>query len=182
MFADWLSLLSYTIPDHLPRNSTAHNGRGPFTSAMKQENAPHDCPQVNLVGVFFSTEVPSSQMYLAFVNLTKQTKRKNNDHQKVQDTQAGLGLGFRILRPLPLNTSHTMLPGFSIWHLCRAHTLSALPLLRVKILSHANTQTCFLWAAEDLGCPNFLPVRNIATHYLHIALLCGHVPGKHPRE
>ena len=52
----WLSILSYTIQNHLPRHSNTHNGLGLPTSVTNQENAPQPCLQANLVGAFFQLD------------------------------------------------------------------------------------------------------------------------------
>lgn len=67
----WLSqLLSYTLQDNLPRDSTTYSGLDPSTSIINQENVPEDLPTGQTDEEIFSTEVHSSQMTLSCINLT----------------------------------------------------------------------------------------------------------------
>jgi hypothetical protein len=58
-----LSLLSYTAQTHLPRDDAAHSGLGPPTSITNED--------------LFSdqVEVPSSQVTVGYVQLTKKKKK-----------------------------------------------------------------------------------------------------------
>lgn len=67
----FLSLLSFSTQNHQPRGSTGHSFLSPPASIVSLENVPHICPQVNFGGGIFSIEVPSSQMRLTCIKLTK---------------------------------------------------------------------------------------------------------------
>lgn len=58
----WLSQLSKTIQNHLPRGGTAHPGLGPPTLVINQASLMEAIPQL---------QVPSSQGTVACVHLTK---------------------------------------------------------------------------------------------------------------
>ena len=62
-----LSLLSYRIQGHLPRNGTTHIGQDPPPSITNYENS----PQPYLMGGICPIEAPSSLMTLACVELTE---------------------------------------------------------------------------------------------------------------
>jgi hypothetical protein len=66
-----LSLLSYTIQDHQPRDGTPHSELSPLPLTTNQENDPEVWPQVHLVREdIFSIEIPPFKMTLACVQLT----------------------------------------------------------------------------------------------------------------
>ena len=65
--------------DHLPRGGTTHSRLSLHTSIINQENAPLGFPTGQFDGDDFSTEVLSFQMILAFVKLTKQTNKTNQN-------------------------------------------------------------------------------------------------------
>ena len=65
------SLLSYST--WTPSTEVAlptHSDLGALTSLTHHENVPQTCLQANQVGAFFSSEVSSFKMTLAYVNLT----------------------------------------------------------------------------------------------------------------
>lgn len=64
------SLLSYSIQNHPPRDSTAHSVLGPPPQLQA-------CLQANLTGHSFSVKAPASEMSLACVKLTN---RKQHCH------------------------------------------------------------------------------------------------------
>lgn len=55
-------VLSYSAQDHLPRDSTSHNGLNPLTFISYQENATQTCPQGIIPQrrspIKFTTEIP----------------------------------------------------------------------------------------------------------------------------
>ena len=67
---DLLSLLSYTIQDHLSRNGPTHSGLGPPTSTInqKKKNALETCLTEAL---FFSIMIPSSSICLGLCQSDK---------------------------------------------------------------------------------------------------------------
>lgn len=80
-----LSLNPYTTQDHLSRGSATHRGQGPPTPFVNQENASQaTCLQGQLDGSRFSLEVPSSQITLASVKLTK-TNHQTNKTETVKE-------------------------------------------------------------------------------------------------
>lgn len=58
---------------HLPSSGSAHKRLGPFLSIISQNHVPQTCLQTKSNGDIFSVEGPSSQMTLAYVELTKKT-------------------------------------------------------------------------------------------------------------
>ena len=69
----WLALQAhvqlpfiYTSQDYLPKVGITHNGLGPHTEIINQENTPQICPEASLMDA-----IPSSEATLACVELIK---------------------------------------------------------------------------------------------------------------
>lgn len=70
-----LSLLSYTSQDHLPRNGTTHNGRGPPTAITNQDNeSSKGFHTGQSYGDIFSVGILSSYITLKCIKLANETE------------------------------------------------------------------------------------------------------------
>lgn len=71
--------------NHQPAGGTTHNKLGSPTLVTNQENVPQDSPWANLRGDIFLTEVPFSQMMLAWSswNKTSQHARPDQNYQSI---------------------------------------------------------------------------------------------------
>jgi hypothetical protein len=79
---DLLSLLSYTVWAHLPRNVTTqrgwHHPEWAPPPAIIKKNVPQPCLQVNMIEAFFSIEPPSSKITI-LGQVDKPNKQMNNN-------------------------------------------------------------------------------------------------------